>query len=109
MTDYKTPMEVDDESRNPFELASVSIEQWNDQIDANVGTFHASMYNNYKGNLFSESLSFRGEISKLCASIGSCNISDDNTPCSLFDRPKTATIADIEKMLPSLIEPNEME
>ena len=97
-----------------FELSSVSVGQWNDQIDANISKSHASMSHGYNESnnedcMFAEALSVQGEISKLCALIGSCNISDDNAPCSLFDRPTTATIADLENMLASMIEPDKME
>ena len=108
------PMEVDDDHMDIFELSSVSVEQWNEQIDANISESHASISHGYdesnnEDRLFAEALSVRGEISKLCASIGSCNISDDNAPCSLFDRPTTATIADLENMLASMIEPKELQ
>ena len=93
------PMEVEDIANDIFEMASVTAEQWNSQIDINISSSFASICHlnddttaNNNDAQFANALAQRCEISKLCASIGSCTISDDTTPCELFCGPTTATI-----------------
>ena len=59
---------------------------------------------------FAEALSMRGEVSKMFASIGSCNISDDTVnPCSLFDGPTVTTLDDLKEMIESIVSPSVMQ
>ena len=109
------PMEVEDIANDIFEMASVTAEQWNSQIDINISSSFASICHlnddttaNNNDAQFANALAQRCEISKLCASIGSCTISDDTTPCELFCGPTTATIDDLETMLSSIVSPSEM-
>ena len=51
----------------------------------------------------------RGEISKLCASIGSCSIADDNAQCPLFDGPSTTNIENLEAIISSILGEAEIE
>ena len=51
----------------------------------------------------------RGEISKLCASIGSCSIADDSAQCSLFNGPSTTDNENLEAIISSILGEAEIE
>ena len=100
------PMQPDDESDNPFELSSVMVEDWNQSIDSNItDAFHADASQNehhFTPDMhFAESLSLRGEISKMQASLGSTTYSD--APCSIFRDPFTTTLDQLEESLSDII------
>ena len=96
----------EDEDDNPdahVSSATVPIATWNQTINATISSAFISSPYAAKTDMsldhdFCEALNIRGEISKLCASIGSCNISDDN---SLFDlrKPSISRWEDIESSL----------
>ena len=110
------PMETEDEIKDLFEISSVTVEEWERLVDSNISSAHASFsHGNDSGEIsgedqdFAEALSVRGEVSKLCASLGSCNLRNENTPCSLFQTPTTTTIDDLESMLSSMMDEESME
>lgn len=111
-------METEDVAQKVFELASVSYTEWDEEVDRNIQSAFASIShcNNAQQSdstsdlEFAEALSMRGEVSKMFASIGSCNIADEETiPCSLFEKPTTTTMDDLEKMIESEVSPDIME
>ena len=77
------PMQVEEEAKDIFECASVTAKKWSEAIDTNIKSAFANISYNNKDSRnedkdFSEALSVRREISKLCASISSCSIANDN-------------------------------
>ena len=112
------PMETQKAADEVFELASVTIDHWDKQIDMNISSAHASLSHtnetdhayNTADCKFAEALSMRGEVSKMFASIGSCNISDDPVnPCLLFYGPTVTTLDDLEEMIESIVSPSVMQ
>lgn len=112
-------METEDEAKEVFELASVSIENWSSHIDATISSSCSSLchkdtfisselphHNNDTDN-FATALCLRGEVSKFGASIGSCH-TYDHTKCSLFDGPTTTTLDDLESLLASIVDPSNL-
>ena len=110
-----TPMETEIEDPDALEISSVTVKQLDDFIDENISSAYVSppmLDPNYiddgsDRNDFAEALSVRGEISKLCASIGSCTLTDQSSG-SLFDEPSTMTIDNLESMLQNMLDPCEM-
>ena len=96
-------------------MASVSASDWEANIDANVSTaFSVSpsveQYSNPSSDVaFCKAINLRGEISKLSASIGSCNVSSE--PCSVFDidKPSFSKWEEVESTLKSVLNPEELE
>ena len=77
------PMQVEEETKDVFEYTSVNAKKWSESIYNNISSAFANISYNNKDSRnededFAEALSVRGEISKLCASIDSCSIADDN-------------------------------
>ena len=108
------PMQVEEEAKDVFECANVTAEKWSEAIDANISSAFANISHNDKDSRnededFAEALSMRGEISKLCASIGSCSIADDSAQCSLFDGPSTTNIENLEAIISSILGEAEIE
>ena len=106
------PMEVDsDDGSDVFELASVNVDAWEKQVDANISSSYAasseSLPESYDlDNHFAEALNLRAEISKVQASVGSTNVSDN--PCSLFDGPHVTTMSNLEESLSDIISPSQI-
>ena len=73
-------------------MALVSASDWEANIDTNVFTEFSvppsvdQCLNPSSDFAFCKAINLRGEMSKLSASIGSCNISSE--PCSVFDVDK---------------------
>ena len=104
---------VFDEDDN-LELANVSHTAWESNIDMNLSAAFAvpptvTEYNNPSSDVeFCNTLNMRAEISKVSASIGSCNIS--NEPCPLFDmsKPSISKWDAIEETLKQALDPEEI-
>ena len=109
------PTETETEDQDVLDVTLVTVKQLDNFIDENVSSAYVSPpmldpnYINDGSNRsdFAEALSVRGEISKLCASIGNCTLSDQLS-CSLFDEPSTMTINNLESMLQNMLDPCEM-
>ena len=99
------PMEVDDDETNDFELACVNVKEWEAHVDANISSAYVSnepMHDSYDlDQHFAEALNLRAEISKVQASVGSTNVSED--PCSLFDGPHVTTMSNLEESLSDIL------
>ena len=86
-------------------MASVSESDWEASIDNNVSTAFAvqSSVEHHSSPssdvAFCKAINLRGEMSKLSASIGSCNVSSDS--CSLFDisKPSLSESEEVESTL----------
>ena len=96
-------------------MASVSASDWEANIDANVSTAFSvppsvEQYSSPSSDVaFCKAINLRGEISKLSASIGSCNVSSE--PCSVFDidKPSFSKWEEVESTLKSVLNPEELE
>ena len=106
-------MEVDcDDGLNIFDIASVNVKAWEKQVDVNVSSSYAAssdpLPESYDlDNHFAEALNLRAEVSKVQASVGSTNVSDDD-PCSLFDGPYVTTMSNLEETLSDIISPDKI-
>ena len=85
------PMLTESEASMAYELASVTSEAWDNQIDVNIAkcnflsdSFNSDIPPDSADADLAEALATRAEVSKLSASIGSCSV--DDKPCSLFDK-----------------------
>jgi hypothetical protein len=111
----KISMETENEADNLFEIAKVTSDHWEANIDANISSAYStstetdttSVLSSSTDDDFASALSLRGEISKFCASIGSCNISDNNE-CPLFQGPSVTTLDDLETVLDRIVDPSQM-
>ncbi len=108
-------METENEADNIFEIAKVTSDHWEAHIDSNISSAYStitetdttSVSSSDTDNDFATALSLRGEISKFCASIGSCNISD-KSEYPLFQDPSITTLDDLEAILDRVVEPSKM-
>ena len=96
----------DSTSDGLYELPTVSSTCLEDQIDANISSnFYIPpliLDNPISPDFdvdFCEALSFRGEISKMEASIGSCNISSVDSDPFCLDKPFFGTIDSLKDIL----------
>jgi len=86
-------------------MASVSSSDWEANIDDNVSTAFfvppaVEQYSSPGSDVaYCKAINLRGEISKLSASIGSCNVSSE--PCSVFDidKPSFSKWEEVESTL----------
>ena len=96
-------------------MASVSESGWEDNIDANVHAAfsvppsveqHSSPSSDVS---FCKSMNLRGDLSKISASIGSCNVSSEL--CSVVDieKPSFSKWEIFESTLKLVINPEELE
>ena len=96
-------------------MASVSASDGEANIDANVSTaFSVSPSVEHHSSPsydvdFCKAINLRGAISKLSASIGSCNVSSD--PCSVFyiNKPSFSKWEEVELTLKLVLHPKELE
>ena len=97
---------------NALEIAHVSVDKWEEQIDANISAAYTlpavcpSTRSNESED-FTQALGLRGKISKVYGSLGSTNINESNGANSLFDEPSTCSIEALESMLLSMMDPEE--
>ncbi len=100
------PMEVVDE-HDLFDASSMSVAEYERQVDAQVSSSFAKLDHDevLSGSLdegFAEALSLMGEVSKINASIGSCDVSNDD--CPLFAKPVCTTLDDLENSLSDVLD-----
>ena len=108
------PMQLIDDPDEIFDLASVTATAWESAIDSNISECHISESVKDGERLqrydldadFSDRLTLRGEISKCSASIGS-TIADDKE-CSVFTKPITTSMDELEHSLSSILEPDQL-
>ena len=99
--------ENNSEDHISISMASVKISDWDNSTDKSISSafvsppFDTNEVTNHDSS-FCNALNIRTEISKLSASIGSCNISND-TPEFDEDNPKDSTLDDIEPLLKSYL------
>ena len=110
---YKPMNLFDTDVENALEIAHVSVDKWEDQIDANISvaysmpTVSVSTGNN-ESEEFMHALGLRGEISKVYGTLGSTNVNEFTCANnSLFDEPSTCSIDSLESMLLSMMDPVE--
>ena len=110
------PMSRDDENEDIFELASVSVDEWERQVDVNISSayvppvvdLHCDRADSLDDS-FSEALNLRGDVSKMSGSVGSCNLGIDDQ-CSLFEGgPMTTTLDNLEESLSSILGPDQLQ
>ena len=94
-----------------YDIAGVSVEACEKQVDANISSFYASSVDPLPDAYdldkhFAEVLNLRAEVSKLHASVGSTTVSE--VPCSLFDGPYVTTMNNLEESLSDIISPDKI-
>ncbi len=108
------PMSLEDEGDDVFELACVSVDEWENHVDANISSafvapipdLHCERANDQDTD-FADALNIRADVSKMSGSVGSCNIGE---PCELFTGgPTTTTIESLEASLASILAPDQLE
>lgn len=87
----------------PAELASVTLDRWNDYLDANISSSFAAMVLDPGGDHdieFAESINLRAEVSKMAGNIGSVNFEFSDSK-NLFDLngPTIGTWDDLENFV----------
>ena len=93
-------MEISDDY-DMFKNWSVSIKNVDEHIDSKTrrayaydpGSLHKQCNSNFDKD-FANALSLRGEIYKMSASIGSCNVPSEE--CDIFQSPSVTTITNLE-------------
>ena len=104
-------MDMEDE-HDIFDASSVSVDQYQSHVDAQVsGSFatldHGEYLSGSHNEEFAEALSMMGEISKFNASIGSCNVSDND--CPMFAKRICTTMTDLENSLSDVMDPSAVD
>ena len=104
---------LDKDSDDALEIAQVSVDGWNSQIDANISVAHAMpAVDNQSGLNESEELAYalglRGEISKVYGTLGSANVGSLEGARSIFDEPITTSVDNLDSMLMSMLDPTEV-
>ena len=99
---------IDDDYEDIFELSSVTVDDWNKQIDSNISNaYNAEEHQdddlNELDELFAKTLSIRAEISKVQASLGSTTLCED--PCELFQDSFDNTLGNLKESLTGVISP----
>ena len=96
------------------ELSSVSVEEWESNIDANISSAYVapaipSAIND--PNLeFADALNIRGEVSKVAASIGNCDFSQSmDTPLFENNAPYITTWDNFEDSLKDTLDASQIE
>ena len=96
-------------------IASISTKDWEANVDSNISSAFGvptsdEQYNNPSSDVaFCKAINLRGEISKLGASIGSCNVAPQSS--SLFDMesPSISKWEEVESTLKSVLSPDELK
>ena len=96
-------------------MASISTNDWEANVDSNLSSAFVvptsdEQYNNPSSDVaFCKAINLRGEISKLGASIGSCNVAPQSS--SLFDMesPSISKWEEVESTLKSVLSPDELK
>ena len=99
---------IDDDYEDIFELSSVTVDDWNKQIDSNISNAYTAEEHhdddlNELDELFAKTLSIRAEISKVQASLGSTTLCED--PCELFQDSFDNTLGNLKESLTGVISP----
>ena len=101
-----------DEGEEVYLNASVEVDAMNKVIDATISSAFTAPSRDTSNTSFdadlADCLSRRAEVSKVQASIGSCNISDDRN-CPIFDEPMLMKTDELENILSSILGPVEMQ
>ena len=105
-------MEIEDEAENVFLNCYVAMNDWNRAVDESVEASFIAPTPNPNNTChvaaLSEVMSLRGELSKMSASIGSCNMGfDDN--CPIFAKPFTTDVNSLEASLSDILAPHEID
>ena len=90
------------------EIAKVTAEEWNQQVDANMSSaFACCNHENNSGDSFAPAINTRAELSKLSSSIRSCNCTSSSKADDLFDigAPITTDWDDFEESLEAMLAP----
>ena len=96
-------------------MANITTTDWETNVNSNISSAFAvslpsKQYTSPSSDVaFCKSINLRGEISKVSASIGSCNV--DDGPCPLFDMesPTISKWEEMESTLKSVLSPDELE
>ena len=108
------PMMYHSEGDNALEIAQVTIDDWDAEVDHNImNSFNVQLENENSTNEseeFASILSLRGEISKMQSSLGSTNISSTVGERNLFDdEPIMMDFDELEHTLAAMMDPQELE